>query len=58
MTIRNKEQQQQDYTSYGSTQPVVVGGEYTEAEPLVGIDNNDFAEPVFPGSCLRFVWNK
>jgi hypothetical protein len=47
MTIRNKEQQQQDYTSYGSTQPVVVGGEYTEAEPLVGIDNNDFAEPVF-----------
>ncbi len=47
MTIRYPEKEQQQ-ENYGSTaQPVVVGGEYSEAAPLVGIDNNDFAEPVF-----------
>lgn len=50
MTIRNSKEK--DSAVYGSTsqqaQPVVVvGGEYSETAPLVGVDEDDFAEPVY-----------
>lgn len=46
MTIRNSKEDSAA-SGYGSTQPVVVGGEYSEAAPLVGVHEDDFAEPVY-----------
>jgi len=46
MTIKNPKKAPR-YGSYQREVPIVVGGEYSEAAPLVGVDEADFAEPVF-----------
>lgn len=51
MTIRNNSNSK----GYGATsqqtaaaaEPIVVGGKYSEAAPLVGVHDEDFAEPVY-----------